>query len=318
MIIARAPMFVNLLGDPSYSDEAINAAIDKYVYVVINPTPLVNHVSARYSVTESVDNVKSLKNERIREALVKFGINNNIEIGSFASFPMEIGFKSFLSFTSALVCGLHSSIGSSIDNESMAKEVFEIEKKSLSTNNTMHGSYSAVSGGINAFSFKDGHFAAEQIFLDFHERIKFEDSIGVFYVKSEDHVKRVKKSNRDLKLSDKESVNNMVYNFKKALIKGNIEECAFLLHKSWMFEKNLGVNKSPDVISDIYDMSIASGAFGGKYIGDLNSGCLILIGEPKVFNKVEEHLKLHKEIATSRFKINFVQSGARTIFKLKS
>lgn len=312
-------MFVNLIGDPSYSKDAISAAIDKYVYVVINSTPLVNHVSARYSITESVHNVRELKNERIREALLKFGINNNIEIGSFASFPMEIGFKSYLSFTSALACGLHSSVGVIVDGVHLAKEVFEIEKLAKGKGLTIQGAHSASSGGINVYTFgpKGTLFQAKPLFLDFHERLKFENLLSVYYVKQVLINKREKRLKRRNKyVSD--SIKTMVAEFKRALVNGDTEECAFILHKSWMLEKTIGINVPPDIVEEIYGEAIASGVLGGKYIGDTTGGCLLLLGKKGVLGNVDKMFGMQKNLTFTKFKIGFVQSGARTIFKLNA
>ena len=316
MIIARAPMFVNLMGDASYSQDAISVAIDKYVYAVINPTPLVDHVSARYSVTESVSSTKELKNERVRETLLKFGIKGNIEIGSFAPIPMEVGFKSFLSFTTALVAGLRSSLDSNVESKILAKEVLEIESRALNPNHTIQGIYSATHGGINVFTFGKKTYQARQLYLDFHERLKFEEAISVYFVKLKGKFKKkypVKKGAR--RLASK-ATKALVAKFINALTEGNIKECGTLLYESWILEKKIGVNSCPDIIDRVYDAAISDGAFGGKYIGDINSGCLILLGNCK-YPSLERLLNSTRNIQHSKFDISLVQSGVKTIFKLR-
>jgi D-glycero-alpha-D-manno-heptose-7-phosphate kinase len=310
-------MYVNLIGDPLYSKDAISAAIDKYVYVAINPTPLVNHVSARYSVTENVPIATDLKNERVRETLIKFGVNSNIEIGSFASFPMEVGFKSFLSFTTALTCGLHSHRDKGVDPKLLAKEVFEIEKRAISKNYSIQGAHSAAGGGINIYTFKDnGDYSVKPIFVDFHERLKFENLLNIYFFKVNNRENKTTRYRRNTNGSAESATTAMVNQFKKALVNGDVEECAFILHKSWMLEQNIGFSCPPKIATEAYEKAIAVGALGGKYVGDQNSGCLILISNAKVLKVLDVFLEQKSGIQFSKFKICFVQSGARTIFKL--
>ena len=63
MIVVRAPMRISFVGGGTDLAEfyrespgaVISTAIDKFVYVAINRTPLIDKVSARYSISETVD-----------------------------------------------------------------------------------------------------------------------------------------------------------------------------------------------------------------------------------------------------------------------
>src|SRR5581483_10359078 len=81
----------------------ISTAIDKFVYVVLNRTPLIDKVAARYSLSESVNHPSELQHTRIKAALMDLGINKNIEIASFATLPSKTGLGSSSSFSVALV-----------------------------------------------------------------------------------------------------------------------------------------------------------------------------------------------------------------------
>jgi len=93
MIVVRAPMRISFVGGgtdlPEFyrktAGSVISAAIDKFVFVVINRTPMIDKVSARYSISESVDHASELQHTRIKAALLDLGIEKGVEIASFAS-----------------------------------------------------------------------------------------------------------------------------------------------------------------------------------------------------------------------------------------
>ena len=84
MIIVRAPLRISFVGGGTdlpdfykfHPGKVISATIDKYVYVAINPAPLLQEITARYSSIEKVKHDKDLKNKRIREAILKLRIND--------------------------------------------------------------------------------------------------------------------------------------------------------------------------------------------------------------------------------------------------
>src|SRR5580700_11331048 len=123
MIIARAPMRISFVGGGTdlsdfytkYPGRVISSSVDKFIYIAINHAPFTNHVAARYSITEEVPHPSKLKHTRIREALLDLGIENNIEIGSFAPIPAKTGLGSSSSFSVALMKGLHAYIGKKLD-----------------------------------------------------------------------------------------------------------------------------------------------------------------------------------------------------------
>ena len=99
----------------------ISTAIDKFIFIGINHAPYTNHVAARYSLSEEVSHPSQLKNTRIREALLDLGIENNIEIGSFAPIPSRTGLGSSSSFSVALMKGLYAYIGRGLIKEKLRR-----------------------------------------------------------------------------------------------------------------------------------------------------------------------------------------------------
>ena len=88
MIVVRAPLRVSFVGGGTdfanfYTrtpGRVISTAIDKWVYLVINKTPMIDRISARYSITETVDKLDELQHTLIKAALLDLGIEKGIEI----------------------------------------------------------------------------------------------------------------------------------------------------------------------------------------------------------------------------------------------
>src|SRR5436309_619366 len=135
MIVVRAPMRNSFVGGgterPDFYRKSpgavISTAIDKFVFVVINRTPLIDKVSARYSISETVDHPSQLQHTRIRAALLDLGIDKGLEIASFASLPAKTGIGSSSSFSVALMKGLNAYLGRNIGAAEAAEAASRLE-----------------------------------------------------------------------------------------------------------------------------------------------------------------------------------------------
>src|SRR3989344_4761334 len=80
MIVVRAPLRISFVGGGTdlpdfyrrHPGRVISTAIDKFVYVAINRTPLIPKVSARYSISETVDRPSDLQETAIKKGAFFF------------------------------------------------------------------------------------------------------------------------------------------------------------------------------------------------------------------------------------------------------
>ena len=109
MIVTRSPLRISLGGGgtdlPSYYSKYggffISAAIDKYVYVMVNRM-FRSGFLIKYSQLEQVDHVNEIKHPIIRTVLTHYMPEESaIEIVSTADIPAGTGLGSSGSFTSA-------------------------------------------------------------------------------------------------------------------------------------------------------------------------------------------------------------------------
>jgi D-glycero-alpha-D-manno-heptose-7-phosphate kinase len=326
MIIARAPLRISFVGGgtdlPDFykktPGKVISATIDKYTFVAINPAPLLKGIHARYSINETVSDPKKLKNDRIRETLLKFHIKDNMEIGVFSHLQVGTGLGGSSSFTVALIKALSSYTGKRMDKEELAQAACEIEMNALSEPIGKQDQYAAAFGGFNTFQFNpDGSVDTDPLLLDYKTRIDLENHIVVFFTGITRTAKSIlseQKSKTGSNTKSLKSLANLVDIFRKKLSQGNFKEMGALLHENWLIKKTLAGKISNEQLDALYTAGIESGSWGGKVLGAGGGGCIMFFIHPgkkeELRFKVTEKAKLLGLKGFKEVPVKFVHSGA--------
>lgn len=330
MIVVRAPLRLSFVGGGTdlpdfyrlHAGRVISATIDKYVYLVINRTPLIDKVSARYSLSETVDHPGSLQHTRIRAALLDMGIHKNIEIGSFASLPAKTGLGSSSSFSVALIKGLHAFQNKKIDSREAAEKAARLEIDLLGEPIGKQDQYAAAFGGFNIFQFNaDGSVAVEPVLLDYKTRLGLEDHLLLFFTgitRAASSVLTEQKANIGAKLETLKAMSASVPEFSSRLLKGDFEGLGKMLHEAWLSKKGLASNVSNNTIDSFYAAAIKAGAWGGKVAGAGGGGCLVFLApherKERIRAAVAEVAKAHALQEFREIPVQFVQSGTEVLF----
>ena len=330
MIIARAPLRISFVGGGTdlpdfyrrYPGRVISTAIDKFVYLVINRTPLIPKVSARYSVSETVDHPKNLQHTRIRAALLDLGIEKGLEIGSFASLPAKTGLGSSSSFSVALMKGLHAYRGKKIDKKEAAEAACRLEIELVKEPIGKQDQYAAAFGGFNIFQFNsDGTVDIEPILLDYKKQTLLEDHMLIFFTgisRTASSVLTEQKSRIDEHFETYKKMADSVFDFKEKLIKGDIKGMAEILHQGWLHKKSLASNVSNNLIDSLYEAGLKTGAWGGKILGAGGGGCIMFLSpidkKPAIRLAVNEIAKANNLSDFCEIPVKLVQSGCDIIF----
>lgn len=329
MIIVRAPLRISFVGGgtdlPDFYHQTpgkvISATIDKYVYVTINPAPLLKGITARYSIIETVTHPGELKNDRIREVMLDLQIKDNMEIGIFSDVHAGTGLGGSSSFTVALVKGLSSYLSLRLDKQDVAEAACKIEINLLNEPIGKQDQYAAAFGGFNVFQFnQDDSVDVEPIFLDYKKRIDLEKHLLMFFTgitREASSVLSEQKSNISKKLESLKSMVGLVEPFKKKLLHGDFEDLGKLLHTNWLKKKALASKVSNQSIDSLYETGIRTGAWGGKVLGAGGGGCILFLMPISKKEKVRNALiKKAQKLKLDDFKeipIKFVQSGVEII-----
>lgn len=330
MIIVRAPLRVSFIGGgtdlPAFYRKSVgrvlSAAIDKYVYVTITRIPS-KRVNVRYSVGESVFHPKELKHNRVREALLDFGITESIEISSFSQLPGQAGLASSSAFSVALIKGLNTLLGKKINARECAEKACDLEIGRVGEPIGKQDQYASAFGGLNVLQFeRDGSVEIEPLFLDYRRRLELEDHLLLFFsgILREAAPILAEQSKRTKTPGTFKTLKRMadaVHPFRDALTHGDYKRLGAMLDKSWALKKTLAPGISSPVIDNLYASAMKAGAWGGKLLGAGGGGCFLFVVEPKKRKRVTEVLKrAAREQGLSDSAVipfSFVHSGAETI-----
>lgn len=329
MIIVRAPLRISFVGGgtdlPTFYTQTpgkvISATIDKYVYVGINPAPLLKGIHARYAINESVSSVKKLKNDRIREVLLHLGISDSMEIGIFSHLPTGTGLGGSSSFVVALIKGLTTYLGKRLDRKEIADMACKIEIDILKEPIGKQDQYAASIGGINVFKFNpDETVEIEPILLDFKTRQELENHLVIFFTgitRSAKSVLTEQNAKTPANLKHLSSMLKLVDSFYKKLSKGSFKDLGKLLHENWLIKRTLASKISSEGLDKLYETGIKNGAWGGKVLGAGGGGCIMFFAPPDIHDRLRQTLiKKADTLSLKDFKevpIKFVHSGVEIV-----
>jgi D-glycero-alpha-D-manno-heptose-7-phosphate kinase len=331
MILVRAPLRVSFVGGGTDLPEfyrqrpgrVISVTIDKFVYVLINPTPLVDKFTVKYQKTEAVDHPSQLEHTRLRAALMDLGIvHSGIEVGSFADLPAKTGLGSSSSFSVALVRGLYAYLHRPLGKAAAAEEASRLEIDLVGEPIGKQDQYAASFGGFNIFQFNpDDSVEVRPVLLDYRKRSLLEDHMLLFFTgvtRPASSVLTEQRSKVGEHFETYSAMADSVPDFARRVLEGDLEGMARMLHEGWLRKKSLASGVSSSVIDTLYETGLAAGAWGGKILGAGGGGCLLfLTPHPKraaVLSAVTEAarrggLKDFKEIG-----VRLVQSGTDIVY----
>lgn len=330
MIVVRAPLRISFVGGGTdiadfyrkNTGRVVSAAVDKFVYVVINRTPLIDKVSARYSKSETVDHPSKLQHSRIKAALMDMGITKGIEFGSFASLPSKTGLGSSSSFSVALVKGLNAFQGKKIDKATAAEAASRLEIELVGEPIGKQDQYAAAFGGFNVFHFNaDGSVEVEPIPLGYKTRLGLESHMLVFYTgisRDASKVLKEQKANIKRKTEILQEMAESVLEFRDRLLADDFKGLGHMLNDGWQQKKLLASKVSNKTIDDLYNTALASGAWGGKLLGAGAGGCLMFLAPRRHHNRIREAVaktaKANKLTDFLEIPMKFVQSGTEILY----
>ncbi len=332
MIVVRAPLRISFVGGgtdlPDFYHRSpgrvISTAIDKYVYVVINRTPLIDKISARYSITETVAHPSELQHTRIKAALTNMGIHKNIEIASFGTLPAKTGLGSSSSFSVALMKGLHAYQGKKLDAFEAAEAASHLEIRLVGEPIGKQDQYAASFGGLNVIQFNsDDSVNVQPVLLDFKKRLMLENNILVFFTgitRNASSVLTEQKKNimDEKKFETMKAMAALVPEFEAKLLAGDFKGLGAMLHDGWLKKRSLTTTASNSVIDDFYNAGIQNGAWGGKILGAGGGGCVMFLAPKESHQKIRAAVAgvaAQHALADSReIPIRFVQSGTEVLF----
>jgi len=297
MIIARSPLRITLGGGgtdlPSYYKKRggylIAAAIDKYVYLAINPA-FTDEAILKYMKYERVKRVDEIQHPIIRECMRQTDtLPSGIEICSMADIPAGTGLGSSGSFTTALLKGLYAYNNRIISPRFLAESAVDIEMNQLKEPVGKQDQYIAAFGGVTQFEFlPDERVEISPLAVSKEVLYELEDNLMLFFTGYSRSASDILREQDDRsKRSDSSMLQNLDYvkelglQTKKALEQGDLTQFGRLMNEHWEYKRRRSENMSNGNIDRWYAMALQNGAIGGKLIGAGGGGFLMFLAQDR-------------------------------------
>lgn len=325
MIISRTPFRISFAGGGSDLEAfyrrqegcALSTSINKYVYVLINPSPIKNYNIIRCSLTEYTHWAYQIKDPIVRHALSLVGINTGIEIVSVSDIPAGTGLGSSSAFTTGLIYCLYKLKNNFVSKEDLAQTACHIEIEELKEPIGKQDQYAVAYGGLNFIRFHpDGKVSIEPIVIPDEKMAQLQNNLLMFFTGRVHKSRSILTEQRRniLSCNDKfhclSQMTQLAKDLKEIICHGDLDDFGKILHEGWMRKKSMAKNISNDCIDDLYNRGIKEGkALGGKLCGAGGGGYLLFYCLPENQPRLRRNLKELEE-----FYFEFDQNGSTIIF----
>jgi D-glycero-alpha-D-manno-heptose-7-phosphate kinase len=260
-----------------------SASIDKYMYVALNRPFVDKLIRVKYSVSETVKNLNELKHELAREALKFTGVNDQIEISSFADLPAGTGMGSSSSYLVGLLKGLNELNRKAVSIEELAEIACDIELNKLKKPIGKQDQYLAAMGGFAVLEIdREGNVNARQakISSDLVEELEYKCIL--FYTHKQHDTNDILKDQSDQAAISQSSVEKALLEIKEIgreilsdFERGEAKNFGKLMHMHWQVKKTMSNKISDPQLDEIYAYALENGAEGGKIMGSGGGGLFL-------------------------------------------
>ena len=275
----------------------VSTSIDKFVYVTVKKhNNFKEKFRLNYSDTEILDNIKKIKNLRIRETLKYFRVNEPIYISTISDLPYNTGLGSSSAFLVGLINAIFLIKGEKKSLNTIAEIAFKIEN--MITNNSLgkQDHYIAAYGDLRKILYKSNIIDVAKITI-MKKNLDFLNKNMLFFWTGKSRL-----SNKNLdsqKKNFKKNLKNLKYlkliankfNNELKLKKLNLKKLGSLLDENWQIKQKFTKNISSNYLNTIYKNAISNGCYGGKLLGAGGGGFFIFIFKKKLHKKIID--KIH-------------------------
>jgi len=325
MIISQTPLRVSFAGGGTdfaryyreHEGTVVSSAIDKYVYVVVVPR-FDELIIVNYTKKETVENVRDLKHELVREAMLRTGVENGVELTTLADVPSEgSGLGSSSTVTVGLLHALYAYKGKLVTAEQLAREACEIEIDICGKPIGKQDQYIAAYGGVCQFRFcKDDSVDVRQFRRSTELFHGLSRNIMLFYTgrtRKAGNILSVQDSRTEVNLEQLHCLKALALRTAEALDRLRLWEVGRVLNDGWQLKRQLAEGISNPEIEEMYDLALSAGASGGKICGAGGGGFLLLYCDPAHHKAVRKAMEAYRELP-----IALDPDGSKIIFQQRT
>lgn len=294
IIRSKAPLRIGLAGGGTdvspYSDiyggAILNATIDLYAYASLEP---LDNDTIEFCI-DGTDNTLCVKAEEqltIIEGFELFiGVYNRI-IKEFKLKPLSFRLTSYIEAPQGSGLGTSSTIVVSLlgafvewlklplGKYDIARLAYEIERKDLNMSGGKQDQYAATFGGVNFMEFlADDKVIVNPLQLKDEVLYELECNLLLYFTATQrlsatiinEQVKNVKDKN-EKSIDAMNNLKDQALQMKDSLLRGDLASIGEILHFGWTNKKQMAHSISNDLIDNVYQTAIETGATGGKISG---------------------------------------------------
>jgi D-glycero-alpha-D-manno-heptose-7-phosphate kinase len=298
MIITRTPFRVTLGGGgtdlPSYYEKhggfIFAMGLNKYMYVCVNRPIADTKVRLHYTQAEEVEHASQLKHELAREALLRHGFVDRMEISSLADIPAGTGVGSSSCYLVGLLTALRAAKRDYAPLQDVAEEACDIELNVLKKGIGKQDQYMATFGGLTVLDIaKDGTVTVREVALGESALADLIGNTHIYYTgQRRDTVEVLDEQNKAMKAAAPAAGGNTVqdsltaikdlgYKILDQIQSQNFDDFGQSLHEHWMNKRRLSNKISNSSWDALYDEVRSDySVLGGKIIGAGGGGFLML------------------------------------------
>jgi D-glycero-alpha-D-manno-heptose-7-phosphate kinase len=319
MIGIRTPFRISFSGGstdlPSFyrknGGKVISTSINKYMYHFVHKFDK-ELIQVKYSETELVSDPKKIKHKIVNQVAKEYDISG-LDINSIADIPKGSGLGSSSAYTVGLLNAVNLYNDNKLSKEMLAKKSAELEIEKLNEPIGKQDHYASTYGGVNLITFnKDDSVEVEKVTLE-DQGVNFLNSALclVKVGKTRSASSLLQNQNQSyLDGSNKKfgiEILNLVDSMYGAISNYDIKEIGKLLTENWQIKKRLSSEITNSEIEELNNsITNKSGIYGSKLLGAGGGGYLLICGEPKEINELDNDQKVS---------FKFENTGSTIIFQ---
>jgi len=312
MIITQTPLRISFLGGGTdypeyflrYGGAVLGTAVDKSAYFSMSRfySRLFDYsIRIAYRQVECVRSIDDLQHAPFRECLRWAGVTGDIEINHSAELPAFTGLGSSSSFVVGLLNTVYTFQNRAAAPLDLAYEAVELERGALGESVGCQDQTLAAVGGFNLIEFRGMHdFRIHPVPFTQQRLEEFESHLLVFFTgikrRAEElaarQVQRVDQ-NRN-RLAGLRALVDEGYDVLAG--GGSLARFGMLLHRGWLFKRELDSAITNDTIDGIYEAAVEAGALGGKLLGAGGGGFVLFFVPPERKAAVRQRLEHLQEV----------------------
>ncbi len=291
MIVSRTPLRIEIGGGgtdlPSfysqYGSYFISAAINKYIYVIVNDRTYHGNFNTKYFDVQETKDIDEIEDDITRACLTFLKIDQPLEIVTFSDLPSHSGLGSSGAFCIGLLSALHAFKKEAISQTRLAEEACYINIDILKAPAGKQDEYSTAVGGFTAFTItRSGKVKINHNQFDPAIIREVEQNLYLFDTRLRRSANKTLSIQKNLNLKKDEG---MVGNFretekiclkmKDALIEKDSLLWGKLLNEHWQVKRVRPDKPATPQIDTWYELGFKNGALGGTLVGAGRGGFLL-------------------------------------------